>query len=132
MIAAGTINMGESIVLLVEAMGLREGVKKAIEMGYRRIEVEGDNTIVIQALRGEIEKPWKISNLIRDTGKFQNLYGIVNIRHTYREGNKTTDWIANAGHNYRDTMEWTSSPSLELDDILFADELGKTLERRAA
>lgn len=53
----GATNLGLSSVLLAEATGLRDGVRKAIELGYRKLEVEGDSMVVIQALRGEIEKP---------------------------------------------------------------------------
>lgn len=60
-------------------------------MGYRRLVVERDNTVVIQALRGKIEKFWKIVNLIRDTGIFLSICGIVNVYYIYRECNRTAD-----------------------------------------
>lgn len=100
-------------------------------MGYRRLQVEGDNTSVIQALRGEIIKPWTIANIIEDSEKFLSVCETVNIRHTFREGNRATDWAANAGYIYGKEMEWDTSPSLELDYILKVDILGVSLKRRA-
>lgn len=47
MIAGGVIKMREFIILIAEIIGLREGIKKVIEMGYMRLEIEGDNIIVI-------------------------------------------------------------------------------------
>lgn len=52
--------------------------------------------IEIQALRGEIEKPWKIANIIKDTGQLLSLCSTVNVRHTFREGNTAAGWDANA------------------------------------
>lgn len=39
-------------------------------MGFKKIVVEGENAVVIQALRGEILSSWTISYLIKDIGKF--------------------------------------------------------------
>lgn len=132
MIVAGVINMGHGSVLLAEATALREGVRKAMVMGYRNLVVEGDNSTVIQSLRGEIESPSTISNMIKDTGKFLSRCGIVSVGHTFREGNRAADWVASAGHGFHNAIEWTASPSRELDSILQADLLGMTLERRTS
>lgn len=51
MITTGTNYLGDATVLVADATTLRNGVRKAIDMGYKKIIVEGDNTIVIQALR---------------------------------------------------------------------------------
>lgn len=131
-VGAGARYLGHTSILLAEATGLRDGVKRAVDMGYRNLEIEGDSTVVIQALWEETEKPWKIDNLIRDTGKFLSLCGIVNVQHTYREGNRAADLAANMGHMFKEPIEWKESLSLELDNILYADELGMTLERRAS
>lgn len=47
MIAVGVINLGYRSVLIAEVITLREGVKKVIQLGYKKIEIEGDNIIVI-------------------------------------------------------------------------------------
>lgn len=78
---------------MAEAVALRNGVQKAIHLGYINLVVEGDNATVIQALRREIVKPWTIANIIQDTGKCLILCGIVNVRHTFREGNRAADWL---------------------------------------
>lgn len=100
MIKAGTTKLGEGSVLLAKAIALRNGVKATFEMGFRRLYIEGDSTCVIQALRGEFVSPWSIDHLICDTGIFLSICGVVNVCHTYREGNRAADWIANEGHHY--------------------------------
>lgn len=44
-----------------------------------RLVIEGDNTIVIRVLKGEIISLWTKINLIKDMGKFLSLCRIINI-----------------------------------------------------
>lgn len=97
-----------------------------------RLHIEGDSTCVIQALRGEFPCPWSIDYLIRDTGIFLSKCRVVNVSHTYREANRTADWIANEGYHYNNNFCWTTSPSRQLDDIFKDGLLGMSLERRAS
>lgn len=132
MIQAGVTKLATNNVLLAEVMGLRNGVQAAFEMGFRILFIEGDNICVIQALEGEIPNPWSVDFIIRDTRSFLSNCCIVNINHIYREGNRAANWIANEGHKTSHSFTWSSSPSLQFDDILRADSLGMTLERRAS
>lgn len=131
LLATGATKVGETTVPMVEALAMRSEVKKALEMGCRKIEVGGDNKIAIQSIRGEIESPWRI-NIIKNAREFQKYCIRVKINHVFREGNRTADWIASAGHRYIEDFEWSASPSHELDIILQADKLGMTLDRRAS
>ena len=56
----GTTNLGETSVLVAEATTIRNGVCAAIETGYRSLVLEGDNEVLIKALRGEVQIPWVI------------------------------------------------------------------------
>lgn len=98
MIKAGATKLGDASVLVAEATGLRNRVQAAYDMGSRRHYIEGDSTSVIQALRVDIISPWSISNIIKDTGIFLSKCVVINVNHTFREGNSATDWIANEGH----------------------------------
>lgn len=130
-IKAGKSIIGKNTVLLEEATV--KGVKEAIQLGYKSIEVEWDNTIVIQlSLRGEVETPWTIATMIKDTRKLFIRCVLVNVRHTFRKGNRTIDWVTSVGHMYNNEVKWIASPSLELDNIMQADTLGMTLKSIAS
>ena len=51
----GAANYGHTSILVAEARALKDGVSAAIQTGYRNLLIEGDNTIVIQALTGKIQ-----------------------------------------------------------------------------
>ena len=51
---------------MAEARALRDGLRLAIQAGFNNIVIEGDNKIVIHALKGKIHIPWQISNIIED------------------------------------------------------------------
>jgi len=47
-------------------MALRDGMTAALEAQIQYLQVEGDNQIVINALKGIIHIPWEIHTLIQD------------------------------------------------------------------
>lgn len=65
--------------------------------------------------------------LIKDTRFFLNRFEIVTVNHIYREDNRVADWLANEGHLTNHEINWSSSPSFQLDEILNDDKLGMTL-----
>ena len=51
---------------MVEARALRDGVHLAVQTGFNKIIIEGDNPIVIQALKENIQVSWQFFNIIKD------------------------------------------------------------------
>lgn len=47
-------------------MDLRDSVSVAIQEGFKDLVIEGDNLIVIGALKGNIHIPWQLENIIKD------------------------------------------------------------------
>ena len=66
----GAKKYGNNSILIVEALGLRDGVRKAKQLGYTNIEIEGDNLTVIEAAKGTRKCPWHIDLLISDIWAF--------------------------------------------------------------
>ena len=65
-IKAVAANYGRTSSLVAEARALKDGVLLVLRAGHTEIAIEGDNLIVIQALKGEGRIPWQISNIIKD------------------------------------------------------------------
>ena len=59
-------NLGDTYILIAEATVKRNIVKRAIELGYKKILIKGDNKIPIQTMRGEIYVLWRIHTLVQD------------------------------------------------------------------
>ena len=47
---AGTRFMEHAPILVAEATAMRDGVNAALKAGFRKIQVEGENQIVIKAI----------------------------------------------------------------------------------
>jgi len=57
---------GNTSILVAEVRALTDEVSSAIQTEFNKIVIEGDNQILIQALKGNIHAPWQISNIIAD------------------------------------------------------------------
>jgi len=62
----GATNYGHTSSLVAEACELKDGVFLAVRAGYTKINNEGDNLLVIQALKGINRVPWQITSILED------------------------------------------------------------------
>ena len=90
-IKVGVANYGLSSSLVVEARALKDGVDLAVQVGYSIISIEGDNMIVIQALKDDCKGPWQIAHIIKDVKACLHQSSWVFINHNFREANMTAD-----------------------------------------
>ena len=113
---------------------MRDGIKAVLATGSRKLLVEGDNKIVIQAIKGQIHTPWQIQTLIQDIRNMIPPYVDCLFQHIYREGNLAADWMAKFGCLVRSVSILYFSFPFHRDflSILRSDNLGRTLERRVA
>ena len=51
---------------MAESHALRDGIEAALNAGYSTLDIEGDNSIVIAAVKGDIGVPWRIKTVIYD------------------------------------------------------------------
>jgi len=70
---------------------LKDRVSLAIHAEYTEISIEGDNLVVIQALKGNIQAPWQIATILEDVRAWflQEIRVIIN--HAFRESNMAAD-----------------------------------------
>ena len=131
---AGARYLAQAPILVAEVTAIRDGLKVALEAGYRHIEVEGDNQVVISAIHGRILPPWQIAPLIEDIKNLTQGYTDIYFKHIYREGNMAADWVAKYGCTLRSfsIIFFHSPPSREFLFILADDNLGRSLERGTA
>jgi len=116
---------------VVEAIAMRNGMKPALQGGFKNIHVEGDNKILIQVINDQIEAPWQIQTLIQDIKTYLQECNSVIITHIFQEENFAADWLAKRGLSLQSTLVSDEVPHMDLLLILSVDNLGRTLERRA-
>ena len=81
-----------------ESISLLMGLTKLQEMGYRKIEIEGDNLNVINCIQGIWKPPWQAEILIGDLLALIQSFEEVRIKHIFREVNTVADALASLGH----------------------------------
>ena len=69
----GAFPLGAASILVAEATALRNGLRAAVEAGFRKVIIEGDNQILIQAIQGLIQPPWDIQVLVQDIHYYSTL-----------------------------------------------------------
>ncbi|KAL6199870.1 hypothetical protein ACLB2K_029652 [Fragaria x ananassa] len=62
--ASSFIHVGRTSVPNAEALALRDNLVKEKEKDFTRVEVEGDSKLVIEALNGRFDPPWRLIKLV--------------------------------------------------------------------
>ena len=121
-LAVGNGNCGSNSVLHAEALGARQGVRKALEIGCSDIIIEGDNLCIINSLSGRWDCPWEIELIIADTKLDLIHFSSVHIRHIFREINTVADRVAKLAHGYPAAENLEIDPDLNI--LIHKDEIG--------
>eukprot|EP00253_Pinus_taeda_P009398 PITA_09398 len=127
----GTMSNNEA-----EFMAFHQGLKIARRNGYKKLEIEGDSTLVINAIRQLIQgkswekvvKSWRSAITVREIGDMLTGIDVTLTSHVRREGNKPADCLANWGSNERRAPiddSWTNQEELarwdELNQLIRKD-----------
>ncbi|CAL5325064.1 unnamed protein product [Camellia sinensis] len=98
-------NIGHSSSIEAELWAMRDGLKLALDLNLTGIEVETDATIMQNIILGNFNHCHQLSNLIHDCRYLLDRLGTSTISHTYWEGNKCADLLANEGSNHEEMRE---------------------------
>jgi len=129
---AGASNYGNTSVIMAASRALRDGLQVALQFGLPRLEIEGDNSMVIGALQKKSEVPWQIKNITQDIHTLIQQMKNVQLSHIYREANMAADWLSKFGHSIADTWSTTEWVSSDFRAILHDDRNGRALVRSSA
>ena len=98
----------------VEFTTVGQGLRIAIRLGYKNVEVEGDSSLVINTVRklnngtswDKLSQSWRTTRLIQEIGDLIHKFNYLIIRHVRTEGNKAANFLANWDCNQQHgTME---------------------------
>lgn len=82
---------------LAEVYALIEGLLLCRRLGLDSIEIEGDSTIIVNAVRKGSTPNWFLNSYIHRVMDILRDFNHFKINHIYREGNKCVDSLANRG-----------------------------------
>lgn len=84
-------NIGIASNILVEAWAIREGLQIAVRKNWSMLIIESDSTTMVDILNGKIVFPQSLLPLIYDWRFLMSILQAVEVKHTFREGNRTAD-----------------------------------------
>jgi len=131
-LALGADNYGHTSVLLAESRALRDGLETALNAGFYRLTVEGDNSLVIAAFNKKLAVPWRLKTVMQDIQVLAQRAQFIQVTHIYREANMAADWLSKLGHSIPNTWRSNHCYHPQLRNIVEEDRSGRTLVRRGA
>ncbi|CAN1845631.1 Putative ribonuclease H protein At1g65750, partial [Linum perenne] len=97
---AYTVNLGICSITRAEICGALEGIRRAWEAGYRRIEVQMDSKAAVAILlNSESGSSHQYTLEVLEFQDWLHRDWEVKLIHIYREANHAADYLANLGHN---------------------------------
>ncbi|MBA0572159.1 hypothetical protein Golob_002518 [Gossypium lobatum] len=98
-------------IFQIEAQGILEGLKLAWMRGFRQVEMESDNALLIDTIRNDFVENSNIVE-VRLIHEWCNRDWQVKLRHVRRESNKVVDCLAKtAGGGMTQLFELVDTPS---------------------
>ena len=75
-----------------------------IKLGIKKLIIEGDSQIILNALRKRKTPNWVLNSKLEEVFKLLDLLEQTKIQHIFREGNKKADLLANKGADREDIL----------------------------
>ncbi|CAL1397774.1 unnamed protein product [Linum trigynum] len=122
--------IGEATAGLAELWALFHGLNLAWSHGCLNLQVETDSQLVIQWIKNRVDPLHPHASLLSSIRRCLTRDWLVNITHTYREGNRVADWLSKHSLVYPYGMHELIDPPSDLGRFLHDDEMGVTFERR--
>ncbi|CAN1824284.1 Putative ribonuclease H protein At1g65750 [Linum perenne] len=97
---AFTMNLGLCSITRAELRGAVEGIKRAWEAGYRKILLRLDSKAAISLLTGAKDTSHQHGMEVIEYRELCQRDWLIQIKHTYREGNHAADFLASMGYDY--------------------------------
>lgn len=89
--------LGHTTNNLAELEAVKEGLTLCNRINIRKLIIEGDSQIILNALRKRTTPNWRINSSLEEAiKKIDNIEEVI-IQHIYREGNTEADKLANEG-----------------------------------
>ena len=113
-------------IMWLNILDLIIGLKEAINLGIKEIDVEGDSMLVIKQMKGEYKvKSTNLIKLYNEAKVLEKEFNIITFKHIYRENNKRADELSNMAiskDNLDEKMYYDEDDEDEADEYLFKEE----------
>jgi ribonuclease HI len=122
--------IGSCDALHAEMWGMYIGMDLARRQGITHLQVESDSKVLVDMVTGNCKVNGRIPTLIRRIRDLKTLDWQVQINHTWREGNRSADWLANFSLTLDSfDLHIVETPPRELRSLIFDDLSGACMPR---
>ena len=74
-------------VEMVEVVAARRALMFVMELGFNKVEVEGDSESVVNAILGDYMDNSYMGHVLKDIKFMFSSFSFISIKHTHKEGN---------------------------------------------
>ncbi|XP_074318679.1 uncharacterized protein LOC141655501 [Silene latifolia] len=129
-ITAFAFSCGICTSMRAEMRAVVEGLTRARSLGFTKVLVNMDNLPCTKLINEDGLISGSLRPLVLRCKELVSLSGwTVKVEHVFREANRATDWLANAGVHSSTSSTMFDSPPSELRTILREDVLGVAFPR---
>lgn len=106
--------VGQSTINVVECdLVLRDGLRMAASRGFKRIIVERDSKLIIEAVCGSFQSPWRLRTILADIHCLADSFEDISWKHVFHEANFLADVVTSVRHSVDDSHVWDMTIQLE-------------------
>ncbi|CAL1373626.1 unnamed protein product [Linum trigynum] len=129
-IAGFVAKIGEASTVLAELWAIRHGLDMAWRHRCTSLIVESDSQMAIQLIKDRQNPIHPYAGILLSIRRRFAQDWLVNIVHTYREGNRAADWLSKHSLVYPYSVRELVDPPRDLYRVLQEDNQGISFERR--
>ncbi|GLJ50048.1 hypothetical protein SUGI_1064470 [Cryptomeria japonica] len=99
---------------VAEIAALEVGLQWCVNNGIDKLIIEGDSQIILNGVSKSGFQNWRLASWISRINSLLTLLGEYHIQHTFREGNKAADQLANRGIEEGSVKEFGRAESMPI------------------
>ncbi|MQL93923.1 hypothetical protein Taro_026576 [Colocasia esculenta] len=119
-LSAGAIYLKQSTILKAEILAAKHlllSAEKFRNQCYEGLIIEGDNAVVIEAIKDPVKAPLEIRELAKEISCKINSWHLHKVCLIARKANKAADWLAKQARIAKFNVSWTSTLPEDLNNI---------------
>ncbi|CAN1297777.1 Putative ribonuclease H protein At1g65750, partial [Linum perenne] len=128
-LASFAANFGSCSIMRAELRAATLGLSLAWDMGFRKVNLQLDSLAAIAAIKGTPESDTRHGHTIQQVRELCNRHWVVNLTHTYREGNRVADLLAHLGHSLAFGNHLITNCNPDIRMALLSDCIGVSFPR---
>ena len=87
-------------------------MKLALDVGVKKLWLEGESNNIIRCIKGDLHLAWTITNIIEEICTKLGKFECIHVSHEYREANSVANWFTNEAVKKDMVMIWNTGGNI--------------------